>query len=103
MIIHVTDSKGDVCVDPGENGAILEAGGSGPPGGGKAGSWLLRLRKSIIFWYLGICVSVEMVRIAVKDNVTHPETTAIANTGSMFPGSKYRVVSRPCYYVPFDM
>jgi hypothetical protein len=31
----VTDSGKGVCVDPGENGAILEAGGPGPPGGGK--------------------------------------------------------------------
>jgi hypothetical protein len=27
-------------VDPGEKGAILEAGGPGPPGGGKVGNWL---------------------------------------------------------------
>jgi hypothetical protein len=30
----VTDSGEGVCVDPGEKGAILEAGGPGPPGGG---------------------------------------------------------------------
>ncbi len=36
----VTDSERAVCVDPGENGAILDArggGGPGPPGGGKIG------------------------------------------------------------------
>jgi hypothetical protein len=36
----VTDSVEEVCVDPGEMGAILEAGGvggPGPPGGGKGG------------------------------------------------------------------
>ncbi len=33
----VTDSTEGVCVDPGEMGAILEAGGPGPPGGGKCG------------------------------------------------------------------
>ncbi len=27
-------------MDPGEKGAILESGGPGPLGGGKAGSWL---------------------------------------------------------------
>ncbi len=32
---NVTDSGEGVCVDPGEKGAILEAGGPGPPGGGK--------------------------------------------------------------------
>ncbi len=31
----VTDSKEEVCVDPGEKGAILEDGRPGPPGGGK--------------------------------------------------------------------
>ncbi len=31
----VTDSGKGVCVDPGEKEAILEAGGPGPPGGGK--------------------------------------------------------------------
>jgi hypothetical protein len=31
----VTDSGEGVCVDPGERGAILEAGGPSPPGGGK--------------------------------------------------------------------
>jgi hypothetical protein len=35
LIPSVTDSKEGVCVDPGEKGAILEAGGPGPPGGGK--------------------------------------------------------------------
>ncbi len=38
--VPVTDSKEEVCVDPGEKGAILEAGGPGLPGGEKAGSWL---------------------------------------------------------------
>jgi hypothetical protein len=33
----VTDSAEGVCVDPGEMGAVLEAGGPGPPGGGKGG------------------------------------------------------------------
>jgi hypothetical protein len=38
-------------VDPGEKGAILEAGGSGPPGGGKAGSWLRTVEeKRIARW-----------------------------------------------------
>jgi hypothetical protein len=31
----VTDSGEGVCVDPGGKGAIWEAGGPGPPGGGK--------------------------------------------------------------------
>jgi hypothetical protein len=31
----VMASKGEVCVDSGEKGAILEAGGPGPLGGGK--------------------------------------------------------------------
>ncbi len=36
MHIHIVkDSKEQVCVDSGEKGAILEAGGPGPPGGGK--------------------------------------------------------------------
>jgi hypothetical protein len=35
MLITVTDSGEGVCVDPKEKGAILEAGGPGPPGGGK--------------------------------------------------------------------
>ncbi len=35
MVGSVTDSKEGVCVDPGEKGAILEAGGPGPPGGRK--------------------------------------------------------------------
>ncbi len=34
-MITVTDSKGEVCVDPGEKGAILEAGGPSPPEEGK--------------------------------------------------------------------
>jgi hypothetical protein len=34
-ICSVTDSETGVCVDPGEKGAILEAGEPGPPGGGK--------------------------------------------------------------------
>jgi hypothetical protein len=33
--VTVTDGGEGVCVDPGEKGAILEAGGPGPPGGGK--------------------------------------------------------------------
>jgi hypothetical protein len=33
----VTDSGKEVCVDPGEKEAILEAGEPGPPGGGKGG------------------------------------------------------------------
>ncbi len=33
--ICVTDSGEGVCVDPREKGAILEAVGPGPPGGGK--------------------------------------------------------------------
>jgi hypothetical protein len=33
--ISVTDGGEGVCVDPGEKGAILGAGGPGPPGGGK--------------------------------------------------------------------
>jgi hypothetical protein len=33
--VIVTDSVEGVCVDPGEKGAILEAGGPGLPGGGK--------------------------------------------------------------------
>ncbi len=37
MIFLVTDSVEGVCVDPGEKEAILEAGGPGPPGGGKGG------------------------------------------------------------------
>jgi hypothetical protein len=39
-IVTVTDGVEGVCVDPGETGAILEAGGvggPGPPGGGKGG------------------------------------------------------------------
>jgi hypothetical protein len=38
--VSVTDGVEEVCVDPGEMGAILEArgvGGPGPPGGGKDG------------------------------------------------------------------
>jgi hypothetical protein len=34
----VTDGVEGVCVDPGGMGAILEARGTGLPGGGKAGS-----------------------------------------------------------------
>ncbi len=40
LIIAVMDSERGECVDPGENGAILDAGGvegPGPPGGGKNG------------------------------------------------------------------
>ncbi len=40
LFVNVTDGVGEVCVDPGEMGAILEAvgvGGPGPPGGGKDG------------------------------------------------------------------
>jgi hypothetical protein len=37
LMIHVTDGAEGVCVDPGEMGAILKAGGPGPPGGGKGG------------------------------------------------------------------
>jgi hypothetical protein len=33
--IIVADSEEGVCVDPGENGAILETGGPGPPERGK--------------------------------------------------------------------
>ncbi len=33
----VTDGAEGVCVDPGEMGAILGAGGPSPPGGGKGG------------------------------------------------------------------
>jgi hypothetical protein len=36
-MVIVTDSVERVCVDPGEKGAILEAAGPGPPGGGKGG------------------------------------------------------------------
>jgi hypothetical protein len=39
-IFIVTDSEKEECVDPGENGAILDAGGvegPGPPGWGKNG------------------------------------------------------------------
>jgi hypothetical protein len=39
--ILVTDGGEGVCVDHGEKGAILEAGGPGPPGGGKG--WQLAL------------------------------------------------------------
>jgi hypothetical protein len=38
MYIRVTDRETKKCVDPGENGAILDAGGGGgpcPPGGGE--------------------------------------------------------------------
>ncbi len=35
QVVTVTDSGERVCVDPGEKGAILEAGGPGPPGRGK--------------------------------------------------------------------
>ncbi len=35
LVIPVTDSGEGACVDPGEKGAILGAGGPGPPGGGK--------------------------------------------------------------------
>ncbi len=39
MYIHhisiLTDSGKEVCVDPGEEGTILETRGAGPPGGGK--------------------------------------------------------------------
>jgi hypothetical protein len=35
--ITVTDGAEGVCVDPGEMGAILEAGGPGLPRGGKGG------------------------------------------------------------------
>ncbi len=37
-VVTVTDGVEGVCLDPGETGAILEAGvvwGPGPPGGGK--------------------------------------------------------------------
>jgi hypothetical protein len=37
QIFGVTDSVGGICVDPGEKGAIVEAGGPDPPGGGKGG------------------------------------------------------------------
>ncbi len=40
QVLIVTDSEREKCVDPGENGAILDAGGGGgpgPPGGGKNG------------------------------------------------------------------
>ncbi len=40
QFITVTDGGRGECVDPGENGAILEAGGvegPGPPGAGKNG------------------------------------------------------------------
>ncbi len=36
-VLSVTDCMEGVCVDPGEKGGILEAGGPGPPGGGKGG------------------------------------------------------------------
>ncbi len=38
--VTVTDGGEGVCVDPGEKGAILKAGGPGQPGGETAGSWL---------------------------------------------------------------
>ncbi len=44
MILHVTNGVEEVCVDRGESGAILEAGGvggPGPPGGGKDGQLAL--------------------------------------------------------------
>jgi hypothetical protein len=40
VYIVVTDGEREECVDPGEKGAILDAGGvegPGPPGGGKNG------------------------------------------------------------------
>jgi hypothetical protein len=43
MYILVTDRETKKCVDPGDNGAILDAGGGGggggpgPPGGGENG------------------------------------------------------------------
>jgi hypothetical protein len=37
----VTDGAEGVCVDPGEMGAILEAWGPGPPGGGNGGQLAL--------------------------------------------------------------
>jgi hypothetical protein len=40
IVITVTDSGEGVCVDPGEKGAMLEAGGPGRQEGEKAGSWL---------------------------------------------------------------
>jgi hypothetical protein len=36
-ITTVTDSVEEVCVDPGEKEALLDAGGPGPPGGEKGG------------------------------------------------------------------
>ncbi len=39
-IVPVTDGGERVCVDPGEKGAILEAGGPARQEGEKAGSWL---------------------------------------------------------------
>jgi hypothetical protein len=33
-LVSVTDAGEGSCVDPGEKGAILEAGGPAPPGGG---------------------------------------------------------------------
>jgi hypothetical protein len=41
-MITVTDGVEEVCMVPGETGAILEAGGvggPGPPVGGKEGQW----------------------------------------------------------------
>jgi hypothetical protein len=40
LAINVTDGGEGVCVDPGEKGAILEAGGPAPQEGEKSGSWL---------------------------------------------------------------
>jgi hypothetical protein len=40
VVLIVTDGEREECVDPGENGAILDAvggGGPNPPGGGKNG------------------------------------------------------------------
>jgi hypothetical protein len=37
LLSSVTDGVKGVCVDPGEMGVILEAGGPGLPGGGKGG------------------------------------------------------------------
>jgi hypothetical protein len=43
----VTDSGEGVCVDPGEKGAILEAGGPARQEGEKAGSWLQTVEEKI--------------------------------------------------------
>jgi hypothetical protein len=42
MNVIVMDGEREECMDPGKNGAILDAGGSGgpgPPGGEGTGSW----------------------------------------------------------------